>query len=141
MRFDESKRTRLPMTMRPRSGRTVPAMAFTRVVLPEPDRPKSATMGASLSNAASTRKSPRRTETSTSSIGGPAMATNHPLGKSERGERHQHRDDREAQCLRVAVRHLGRGVDRERQRARLAGNVGDEGYRRAELSQRAREGE
>src|SRR6476619_3270013 len=101
----------------------MPAMAFTRVVLPEPERPKNATIGASLANAASMRKSSRRTATSTSSMRAALVAPDHPLGQRQRAEGHQDRDDREAQRLGVAVRHLRRRVDRQRQRARLAGDV------------------
>ena len=41
----------------------------------------------------------------------------------------------------LAARHLGEGVDRRRQGLGLAGDVGDEGDRRAELAQRLGEGE
>src|SRR5438270_12312329 len=113
--------------MRPRSGRTMPAIAFTSVVFPEPDRPKSATIGASLRNAASRRKAPRATAMSTSSmVCTRRTAAHEPFGKRERGERKQHGQDREAQRRRIAAGDLREGVDRERQGARLAGNVRDE---------------
>src|SRR6185369_1223971 len=136
----ESKSTRSPITMRPRSGRTIPAMAFTSVVFPEPERPKSATMGASLENAASSRNLPRGTATSTSSmVRTRGAATHQPFGECERRERKQHGEEREAHRLSIAARNLRERVDRERQRARLARNVGDEGDGGAEFSQRARE--
>src|SRR6185369_3053805 len=101
---------------------------------------KRATMGASLENAASRRKVPRGTATSTSSmVRARGAATHQPLGECERCEREQHGEERQAHRLRIAARNLGERVDRERQRARLAGNVGDEGDGRAEFSQRARE--
>ena len=55
--------------MRPRSGRSSPAIRLTTVVLPLPERPKRAvTPGVGDVNAASRSKSPRRRLTSTSSM-------------------------------------------------------------------------
>src|SRR5579862_3120720 len=143
MRFSESKSVRSLITMRPHSGRTMPAIAFTIVDFPEPDRPKSATMGASLRNAASSVNDPRRAATSTSSMArirrvAPARE---PLGESQRRKRQHDGEDRKAQRLRVAAGHLRVRVDRERQGARLARYVRHERDRRAELAQRPREGE
>src|SRR5258706_13988627 len=135
----ESKSTRSPITMRPRSGRAMPGIASTSVVFPEPERPKSATIGASLANAASSRNLPRGTATSTSSMVRARRASAHqPFGEGERNERKHDGEERQAKRLRIAARNLGERVDRERQRARLARNVGHEGDGRAEFTQRAR---
>ena len=121
----------------------MPAIAFTSVVLPEPERPKSATIGASLRNAASSAKAPRRTATSTSSMArrlASARRTSHSESASAPSDSTTEKM-RQAQRLRVAARHLRERVDGERQRLRLAGNVGDERDGRAELAQGARERE
>src|SRR5689334_9520451 len=100
--------------MRPRSGRSVPAMAFTIVLLPAPERPKSDTIGASEAKAASTGNEPRRRRMSTSIIaGGGPLAAHQPLGKRERSQRERHGQGRKAQRLRVLARRLREGVDRE----------------------------
>ena len=128
----------------PRSGLTMPAIACTSVVLPEPERPKSATIGASLANAASSAEGAaarRRRRPQAWRVSGGACAAHEPFGERERGERERHREERQAQRLVVAAGHLGEGVDRERQRLRLAGDVGDERDGGAELAQRAREAE
>src|SRR5262245_25525176 len=101
--------------MRPREGRTSPAIAFTSVVFPEPERPKSAVMGASAAKRASSENDWRERPTSISSMGGGgARAPREPLGQRERGEREDHREDGELERLRVLSRHLRVGVDRER---------------------------
>jgi hypothetical protein len=97
----ESKSVRPPITMRPRSGRTTPAMAFTIVDFPEPERPKRATIGAPDANAASTLKPPRRMATSTSSMA--RAPAGEPFRERERQHREQDREDRHAQRQRVAA--------------------------------------
>ena len=69
----------------------------------------------------------------------PRGAPGQPFGGRQRDDRQHDGDDGEAQRLRVAARHLRERVDGERQRLGLAGNVRDEGDRRAELAQPARE--
>src|SRR5437763_4090225 len=138
-----SKRMRPSTTMRPDCGVTRPAIASTSVVLPEPERPKRATIGASAAKRASSRKAPRRAVRSTSSIGAasPDVASHQPFGDDERAEREQHREQRKPQRLRIPARHLDRAVDRERQRLGLPGDAGDERDRRTEFPERAGEAE
>src|SRR5882672_720482 len=133
------------ISMRPRSGRRMPAMALTTEVLPAPDRPNSAVTPSPVWNEAERLQAPSLRSTSTDSI----FLAHYPARRAahqdfryvERGERQQHRDDAQAHRGRVARRGLRVRVDRERQRARLARNVGNEGDGRAELAQAAREGE
>src|SRR6185503_14185686 len=138
-----SKSVRPPTAMRPRSGLTSPAIAFTSVLLPAPERPKSATMGASAAKRASRRNPPCISVTSTSSMGrlGAAAAAHEPFREGERRDRERDGEEREAQDLVVVTGGLRERVDRERQRLRLARDVRDEGDRGAELTERAREGE
>src|SRR6267142_764074 len=132
------------IAMRPRSGRRMPAMALTTEVLPAPERPKSAVTPAPASNEAARRKSPSPRSMSTDSIFPryPARgAAHHHLGNVERGKRQQHRDDAQAHRGFVAGWSLRIGIDSERQRARLAGDVRHESDGRAELAEAARKGE
>src|SRR5215467_11849103 len=133
-----------PISIRPRSGRRIPAIALTTEVLPAPERPKSAVTPSPASNEAARRKSPRLRPMSSDSIFAvnPARRTAHQdLGKVERSEGEHYREHAQAQRRGVSGRSLRVGVDRERQRARLAGNVRHEGDGRAELAQASREGE
>src|SRR5882762_9164787 len=132
------------MVMRPRSGRRIPAMALTTEVLPAPERPKSAVTPSPASNEAARRKSPNPRSMWTESIFPcypPRGAAHHDFRNIERGKRQQHRDDAQAHRSLVASWSLRIGIDRERQRARLAGDVRHERDRRAELAEAAREGE
>ena len=49
--------------------------------------------------------------------------------------------DRQTQSTDIAARNLRQRVDRGRNGLRLAGNIGDEGDRRAEFAERLGEGE
>ena len=117
------------------------------MVLPEPERPKSAVTPAGASKATSRRKPPKawRERDVEAHVSASRMrwatprATNSEA--SERGRRDRDGDQRQAQRLRLAARDLGEGVDRRRQRAGLAGDVRDEGDRRAELAHRLGEAE
>src|SRR5712672_3302368 len=132
------------IVMRPRSGRRMPAMALTTEVLPAPERPKSAVTPSPASKAALRRNAPRRRSMSTVSViaSHPFCRTAHQYFRNvERGERKQHRNEAQPQRGLVSRRRLRIGIDRERQRARLAGYVGDESNGRAELSQAARKGQ
>src|SRR5215831_18642644 len=129
------------IAMRPRSGRRIPAMALTTEVLPAPERPKSAVTPSPPSNAAARRNSPRLRSTSSESIVASYAARgapHHDFGEIQRGEREHDREHAQTQRRGVARRDLGVGVDRKRQRARLAGDVRYEGDGRAELSEATR---
>src|SRR5882672_10274159 len=142
MPWPESNTVSPLIAMRPRSGRRIPAMALTTEVLPAPDRPKSAVTPSPASNDAARRKSlsPRSISTDSIFAGHPARCPAHQdLGHIEGRQRQQHRDHAQAQRRGVPGRSLGVGVDRERQGARLARNVRDEGDGRSELAETARE--
>src|SRR5204863_1057784 len=142
MDFAESKSVRPAMTICPRTGRTMPAIACTMEVLPDPDRPKRATIGASAAKAPSNENVPRRSAASSSIMGGFRPAAAHePLGEGERREGKDDREDAKADHLRVLPRHLRERIDRERERLRFSGDVRYERDRGAEFAQRAREGE
>src|SRR5258705_5651262 len=131
------------MAMRPRSGRRMPAMALTTEVLPAPERPNRAVTPSPASNEAARRKSPSPRSMSTDSIFPryPARgAAHHHLGNAESGKRQQHRDDAQAHRGSIARRGLRIGIDSERQRARLAGDVRHESDGGAELAEPARKG-
>src|SRR5690349_10486320 len=101
-------------------------MTLSTVVLPAPERPNSAVMPAPALNAASSAKVPTSSLAASSSIdacGAGGGAAQQQLGSHERGERQGDRHDAQAKRLGVAARHLGEGVDGERQRLRLAGDV------------------
>src|SRR6185503_11721638 len=126
--------------MRPASGRASPAIRLSTVLLPAPERPKSAVTAPPVMNAASSEKLPTRQRTSNSSIaarGAHRGAAQEHLRGHQRGEGQQDREYAEPQRLRVAAGHLGEGVDRERQRLRFPWDVGDEGDGGAELAQDA----
>src|SRR5260221_840937 len=132
------------IVMRPRSGRRMPAMALTTEVLPAPERPKSAVTPSPASKAALRRNAPRRRSMSTVSVIAPHpfCRTAHQYFRNvERGERKQHRNEAQPQRGLVSRWRLRIGIDRERQRARLAWYVGNESNGRAELSQAARKGQ
>src|SRR5436190_6074885 len=135
-----SNKTVSSSAMRPRSGVTRPAIMLTIEVLPAPEGPYSAVAPPSVSNRAAIAKSPRRFSTSTKSISvsviAHAGAPREPLRRNQRRERDHDGDDDKAGRGGIAVRDLREGVDRSRQRLRLAGNVGDEGDGGAELAER-----
>src|SRR5712691_4185984 len=132
-------------TIRPRRGRKRPAIALTSVVLPAPERPNSAVRPAPLSNAASSTKSPKRCVTATLSTSEPqgtaGGALDQHLRDEQREERDRDRDGGQPQRREIAARYLDQRVDRGRQGLGLAGDVRDEGDRRAELAERASEGQ
>src|SRR6266850_2718190 len=129
--------------MRPDCGRASPAMRLSTVLLPAPERPKRAVTPPPVANAASSAKAPTRQRTSNSSIaagGAHGGASHQDVGSHQRHQRQDDREDAQAQRLRVASGHLGKCIDRERQRLGLARDVGDEGDGGAELAEAAREG-
>src|SRR6185436_19582734 len=135
-----SKSTVSLMRIEPRCGVAIPAMALMTLVLPEPERPKRPTMGASAANLTSRWKEPSCCSISTLIIALRLRgAAGEPLGRGERGDRQHDRDEAETHRLRVAARHLGETIYRQRQSLRLSGNVGDESNRGAEFAQPARE--
>src|SRR5882672_581616 len=133
------------IVMRPRSGRRMPAMALTTEVLPAPERPKSAVTPSPTRNEAASRKPPSVRSMSTDSIffaSYPARSAAHQDFRNvQRGKRQKHRYEAQSHRRLVARRRLRKGIDRERQGARLAGNVRHEGDGRAEFTEAAREGE
>src|SRR4029079_234553 len=138
-----SNSTRSPTPILPPSGRSRPATRLSTVLLPQPERPKRAVTVASDVNAACSLNAPRRRSTSISMriAEDPAVRARHEqLRRKQRDERKEHRDHAQTHRLRVAAGHLRVGVDRERQRLRLAWNVRHERNRRAELAEAAREG-
>src|SRR5256885_12968382 len=132
------------MTIRPRSGRRMPATPLTTEVLPAPERPNNAVTPSPASKAAFIWKAPSRRSMSTVSViaHDPSRRAPHQHFRNiQRSERQQYRNETQPQRRLVSRRRLGKGIDRERQRARLAGDVGDERDGRAELAQAAREGQ
>ena len=121
MRRAASNRTVSLMRIEPRCGVAIPAIALTTLVLPEPERPKRPTIGASAENLTSRWKSPSCCSMSTSIIALRLRgAAGEPFRRRERDDRQHDRDDAEAQRLRIAAGHLRERVDRQRQRLRLA---------------------
>src|SRR4051812_35969173 len=111
-----------PTVMRPDCGRASPAIRLRTVLLPAPERPKSAVTPPPVANATSRAKLPTRQRTSNSSIaagGANRGAAYQDLGSHQRGERKHDREHAQAQRLRVAAGHLSKGIDRERQRLGL----------------------
>src|SRR6187402_1760673 len=126
----------------PLSGVISPAIMLRMLLLPLPDGPNKAVTPAPLVNATAISASPSRFSTMTSKdMRAPTLPPHQPFGRDQRPERQQDRHDRQAHHRRLPVRHLQRGVDRDRQGPRLAGNVGDEADRRAKLADRTREAE
>src|SRR5216110_1332915 len=100
--------------MRPDAGRDRPAMRLNTVVLPAPERPKSAVMPWLVVNCASSRKEPAPKRALNSSIaagGAHVSAPQQELGAHQRAEREQDRERAKAQRLGVAAGHLGEAVD------------------------------
>ncbi len=118
-------------------------MMFTSVVLPHPERPNSATTPgcrglksrvelevrapAAYVDLQHHERAPRPRRR--------LKARGEPLGEQQAGETQRAREQREARCHCAAIRRLQRRVEGERQRARLAGNVGYEGDDRTELAE------
>src|ERR1700722_11257728 len=115
MRFSESNSTVSSIAIRPRSGATKPAIMLTSVVLPAPEGPNTAVTPFPVSNRAHREKSPSRFSTSTPSILFPveahAGAPRKPFGRHQRGERDRNRHQHQTASRRIAVGHLGEGVD------------------------------
>src|SRR6476646_5303982 len=144
-----SVRMSSPRRTLPLSGARSPEMMLTRVVLPLPERPKRAmTPGVGAAKSASRANPDRRMLTATCSTAtptySPAQSPAHPAHQQLGGEQPRQAkaegQQREAQRQRVAAGSLHGGVERQRQRARDAGNVGGEGDDGAELSESGGEG-
>src|ERR1700730_4909228 len=124
MRFSESNSTVSSIAMRPRSGASSPEIMLTSVVLPAPEGPNTAVTPLLVAKRALREKSPSRFSTSTASMLFPveahAGAARQPFGRYQRGKRDRDRHEHQARRLRVAVGHLGEGVDGRRDRLRLA---------------------
>src|SRR5712691_6030565 len=129
----------------PCSGRRRPAIALISEVLPAPERPKRAVRPPALSNAASRTKLPKWCSTATLSTSEPLCAACRPLdqdlGGQQGGERDRDRHKRQPQRRKIAAGDLDQRIDRGRQRLGFAGDVRDEGDRRAKLAKRAGKGE
>src|SRR5215469_10943381 len=123
----------------PTSGVSSPAITLVNVLLPLPERPKSAiTPGVGAVKVAS-RRNPANclsTETSSTSAAHVAAYAPHQQFCGEQPEESQPEGEQgEPQRERIASRRLHRRVQRERQRARHARNVGGEGDDGAELAE------
>src|SRR5215469_16207615 len=130
----------------PVSGASSPAMRLTSVVLPLPERPKSAVMpGVGASNLASRENSGRRRITETYSMSAltaeqDAHAPHQQLCGEQPEQPERERQDRKTQCQHLAVGGLHGGVEGERQGARYAGDVRSKGDYGSELAQPRGEG-
>src|SRR5882672_5674344 len=139
-----SKTASPSISMRPRSGRRIPAIALTTDVLPAPEGPNSAVTPSPASKAAFSRKTPRRRSMASLRViaRDPAGGTVYQHLRREQGrQRERNRNERHAQGLRVARRRLRIGVDGERQGAGLAGNIRYESNGRTEFAESARKRE
>src|SRR6516164_1209859 len=123
----------------PTSGVTSPAITLVRVLLPLPERPKSAmTPGVGAVSVASRRNPGSCLSTETSSTSAAEVTPHAPyqeLGREQAQQPQREGQHGEAQRQRVAARGLHRGVKRERQRARDTRDVrgkGDDGAEFAE---------
>src|SRR5580704_8194523 len=124
----------------PLSGSSSPQMRFTSVVLPLPERPNSAVMpGVGAANCAANVNPERSLRTATLSMSAPpqvaAHAPHQELGGEQTQQAERKRQQRQAQCRRIAAGGLHGGVERQRQRAGDARNVGGKGYHRAEFAE------
>src|SRR3954467_6835351 len=93
---------RFSTEMRPDCGRASPAIRLSTVLLPAPERPKSAVTPPPVVNAASSAKAPMWPRTSNSSIaagGAHGGAPHQDFGSHERRERQDDREDAQAQRL------------------------------------------
>src|SRR6187551_3476785 len=128
--------------MRPRRGRSNPAMALITVVLPAPERPKRAVTPSPHSNAVSSLNAPCSCSIATDSViteHSPARPPHEEFRTQQRGNGKQDRKHTEPQRRHIPARHLCEGVDRERQGLRFSGNIRYERDGRAELAETARE--
>ena len=128
--------------MRPRSGRSSPAIRLITVVLPLPERPKSAvTPGVAarmrLEIEVAAAQGDVDFEHGSTPDAAPQRARR-PLGEHQPAQPEQEREPRQPRGERIATGRLQRRVQRKRQRARLARNVGGEGDDRAELAEARR---
>src|SRR5699024_2767468 len=149
-----------PSAIRPCCRRSSPAISRSRLVLPQPELPNSAvTPRSGRSSSAVSRKCPWRWATSTVSRCGPqacASATGlscvtswgpypRPAGQPLRDDQRRHGDDNGEHAQQggggLAARNLDQRIERQRQGARLAGNVGGKGNGGAELRQRPGKGQ
>ena len=128
-------------TIRPRSGRSSPAIALITVVLPAPERPNSAVTPSPAVKRDLERRARRAgAARSTSSIR--CREPSGPRGRASSSEASiaakasADRDQGQAQGAGFAAGDLGEGVDRRGQGLGLARDVGDEGDGGAELAQR-----
>src|SRR6201988_573436 len=126
-------------SMRPRAGVDNPDRTETSVDLPAPDRPKRAvTPGVGAENSTSSEKSPRSRLHENSSMSGAqaaAHAARQPFGQQQADKPQRYGQRRDPQRRSVAVGGLDRGVQRERQGARLARNIGHESDDGAEFTE------
>src|SRR5450830_1228816 len=116
MRAASSNRTSSSSTMRPRSGRSNPAIMLMMLVLPAPEGPNKTVAPLSLANRAFNENSPSFFSTSTTSMSGSVEprggAAGEPVRRDQRGQRDDHGDDHQLQRGGVAARHLRERVDR-----------------------------
>ena len=138
----ESNSTVPPMAMRPSSGVSSPATMLSSVVLPPPEGPTSASVGAATRMSASTVVVPsvRRTRISITAPRAPKPRASASEAASATTAM-AIATDRQPPCARRAVGVLRGVVDRGRERLRLAGNIGDESDGGAELADRLGEAE
>src|SRR5690349_19313638 len=118
--------------MRPWAPPYPPASRLTTVLLPQPESPNSAsTPGGAASKVTPSRNAPRARETFTLSIGlfpQPASQRARKQLGGEQAAKPQHEgQQRQPRGGGIAIRRLQRGVQRQRQRARFAGDVRHEG--------------
>src|SRR6185295_12764759 len=112
------------MRIDPRSGLAIPAIALTTLVFPDPDGPKSPTIGASTENLTASSNAPSRCSMSMSIIAlRPRGAASEPFGCRQRDDRQNDGDDAQPQRLGVAAGNLGERINRQRQGLGLAGDV------------------
>src|SRR3546814_612557 len=121
-----------------------PAIMFTTEVLPAPDRPNRAVTPGPASKRTPRRKAPRPASMSTDRVKAAYPPGNAPC-EHLRADQREHRqgdgDQRQAHRGALPARDLEQRVDGDRQRARLARNVRDEGDGGAELAESLGEGE
>src|SRR6185295_4465499 len=123
------------------SAASSPATMLTSVVLPQPERPNRPTTPEVETSIATSSVNPSR-RFSARMLNMLALAPQQPLHapRDELGDQQADQAERERNCRkprgeRVAVRRLQCRVQRDRQRASLAGNVRHERDHRAELTE------
>src|SRR4029077_7343697 len=123
----------------PASGASSPEITLVRVLLPLPERPKSAMApGVGAVKVASRRNPASCFSTDTSSTSAAEITAHAPheqLRREQPEQAEREGQDGEPQRERVSARGLHGGVQRKRQRARHSGHVGGKGNDRAELAE------